>query len=148
ELPEQEVVRAPGWTVTVRRRTAVEDWNAEISLLTGMSAARIMLDAGIGVLRTLPAAEPDAVEELRVVARGLGVDWPATTTPAALLASLPRDTPAALALRRAASALLRGAGYTAFDREAKGGEASPRAPAREERTAPASRPSDAARGTR
>jgi exoribonuclease R len=115
ELPEQEVVRAPGWTVTVRRRTAVEDWNAEISLLTGMSAARIMLDAGIGLLRTLPAAEPDAVAELRVVARGLGVEWPAATTPAELLASLPRDTPAALALRRAASALLRGAGYTAFD---------------------------------
>ena len=30
ELPEQEVVRAgDGWTVEVRRRTAVEDWNAE-----------------------------------------------------------------------------------------------------------------------
>ena len=120
ELPEQEVVRAPngGWTVTVRRRTPVEDWNAEISLLTGMSAARIMLDGGIGLLRTLPAAEPDSVAELRVVARGLGIDWPATTTPAAFLAGLPHDTPAALALRRAASALLRGAGYTAFDTSA------------------------------
>jgi exoribonuclease R len=117
ELPEQEVVPAPdgAWTVVVRRRTPVEDWNAEISLLTGMSAARIMLDAGIGLLRTLPAAEPDAVAELRAVAHGLGVDWPATTTPAELLAGLPRDTSTALALRRAASALLRGAGYTAFD---------------------------------
>ncbi len=117
ELPEQEVVRTAGggWAVTVRRRTAVEDWNAEISLLTGMSAARIMLDAGVGLLRTLPAAEPDAVAELRAVARGLGIDWPAGTAPAALLAGLPRDTPRALALRRAASALLRGAGYTAFD---------------------------------
>ena len=64
ELPEQEVVRAAdgGWTVRVRQRTPVEDWNAEISLLTGITAARIMLDAGIGVLRTLPAAEPDAVD--------------------------------------------------------------------------------------
>ncbi len=117
ELPEQEVVRTTGggWAVTVRRRTAVEEWNAEISLLTGMSAARIMLDAGVGLLRTLPAAEPDAVAELRAVARGLGIDWPAGTAPAALLAGLPRDTPRALALRRAASALLRGAGYTAFD---------------------------------
>ena len=78
ELPEQEVVRAAdgGWTVQVRRRTPVEDWNAEISLLTGTSAARIMLDAGIGVLRTLPAADPDAVDALRAVARGLGIDWP------------------------------------------------------------------------
>ena len=117
ELPEQEVVRAPGggWTVVVRHRTPVEDWNAEISLLTGMAAAKIMLDAGTGLLRTLPAAEPDAVDELRTLAHGLGVDWPATTTPAAFLAGLPRDTPAALALRRAASALLRGAGYTWFD---------------------------------
>ena len=50
---------AGGWTVQVRQRPPVEDWNAEISLLTGTTAARIMLDAGIGVLRTLPAAEPD-----------------------------------------------------------------------------------------
>jgi exoribonuclease R len=138
ELPEQEVVRAPnscpvdqrrgearrrssggntdgGWTVQVRRRTPVEDWNAEISLLTGISAATIMLDAGIGVLRTLPAADPDAVVALRAVAGGLGIDWPAATTPAELLSGLPRDTPTALALRRAATSLLRGAGYTAFD---------------------------------
>jgi exoribonuclease R len=117
ELPEQEVVRAPagGWTVEVRRRTAVEDWNAEISLLTGMSAARIMLDAGVGLLRTLPSAGPEAVADLRVVARGLGVDWPEAVGAAEILAGLPRDTPAALALRRAATSLLRGAGYTAFD---------------------------------
>ena len=120
ELPEQEVVRAgsnpaDGWTVQVRQRVPVEDWNAEISLLTGTMAARIMLDAGIGVLRTLPAADPDAVDALQKVARGLGIDWPAAATPAELLAGLPRGTPAALALRRAATSLLRGAGYTAFD---------------------------------
>jgi exoribonuclease R len=133
ELPEQEVVPAdggpaerrgagrepagdaPAWTVVVRRRLAVEAWNAEISLLTGAAAARMMLDAGVGLLRTLPAPEPAAVAELFAVARALGVDAPAGTTPAALLAGLPDDTPAALALRRAATALLRGAGYTAFD---------------------------------
>ena len=120
ELPEQEVVRRGldsdgGWTVEVRRRTPVEDWNAEISLLTGTSAARIILDAGIGVLRTLPAADPDAVDALRVVARGLKIDWPAGTTVAELLSGLPRDTSTALALRRAATSLLRGAGYTVFD---------------------------------
>jgi exoribonuclease R len=116
ELPEQEVVRAAGggWTVRVRRRSAVEDWNAEISLLTGMAAAEIMLAHGIGLLRTLPAPEPGAVATLRAVADGLGVAWPATATPAEVLAGLPRDEPAALAVRRAATALLRGAGYTAF----------------------------------
>src|SRR5918995_7510663 len=74
-----------------------------------------MLDAEIGVLRTLPAADPDSVTALRAVARGLGIDWPTGATAAELLSGLPRDTPAALALRRAATSLLRGAGYTAFD---------------------------------
>jgi exoribonuclease R len=120
ELPEQEVVRIPagGWTVQVRQRVDVEAWNAEISLLTGMAAARIMLDAGVGLLRTLPAPEPTAIAELRRTARKLGVDWPDGTTAAQVLAGLPVDTPHALALRRAATTLLRGAGYAAFDRSA------------------------------
>ena len=120
ELPEQEVVRAPdgGWTVQVRRRLDVEDWNAEISLLTGMSAAQIMLAAGVGLLRTLPAPEPSAVAELRDTAGRLGIRWPAEVSAAELLAGLPLDTPRALALRRAATSLLRGAGYAAFDRGA------------------------------
>ena len=75
-----------------------------------------MLDAGIGVLRTLPAPDP---ERRRRPARG-GPGARASTGPrarprAGLLSGLPRGTPAALALRRAATSLLRGAGYTAFD---------------------------------
>jgi exoribonuclease R len=117
ELPEQEVVPAGDgdWTVRVRRRLDVEAWNAEISLLTGMAAARIMLDAGVGLLRTLPAPEPAAVDELRRTARELGVAWPDGASAAEVLAGLPADTPHALALRRAATALLRGAGYASFD---------------------------------
>ncbi|NMH95844.1 RNB domain-containing ribonuclease [Pseudonocardia acidicola] len=117
ELPEQEVHPDGngGWTVQVRRRTDVEVWNAEISLLTGMVAARMMLDAGIGLLRTLPAPDPAAVAQLRCTARDLGVAWPDGATAAEVLAALPRDIPYALALRRAATTLLRGAGYAAFD---------------------------------
>jgi exoribonuclease R len=117
ELPEQEVVRAAdgGWTVQVRHRLDTEAWNAEISLLTGMAAAQIMLRAGTGLLRTLPAPEPTAVTQLRRTARSLGISWPDGTTVAELLAGLPLDTPHALALRRAATTLLRGAGYAAFD---------------------------------
>jgi len=120
ELPEQEVVPdgAGGWTVRVRRRLDVEAWNAEISLLTGMAAARIMLDAGVGVLRTLPAPEPDALEAFRRAARELGFAFPDGAPVAEVLAGLPADTPSALAVRRAATALLRGAGYCAFDRSA------------------------------
>jgi exoribonuclease R len=120
EMPEQEVVPdgSGGWTVRVRRRLEVEAWNAEISLLTGMAAARLMLDAGVGVLRTLPAPEPDVVAALRRTARELGFAWPADSSAAEMLAGLPANTPTALALRRAATVLLRGAGYAAFDRAA------------------------------
>ncbi|MFC4950623.1 RNB domain-containing ribonuclease [Pseudonocardia sp. GCM10023141] len=117
ELPEQEVVPdgAGGWTVQVRKRLDVEAWNAEISLLTGMSAAAIMLEAGVGLLRTLPAPEQAAVDQLRHTARVLGVAWPHGASPAEMLAGLPVDTPATLAMRRAATTLLRGAGYAWFD---------------------------------
>lgn len=120
ELPEQEVVPdgAGGWTVRVRRRLDVESWNAEISLLTGMAAARIMLDAGVGLLRTLPAPDPDALSAFRGAARELGFDLPDSLPVAEALAGLPADSPSALALRRAATVLLRGAGYFAFDRSA------------------------------
>ncbi|MCE3551897.1 RNB domain-containing ribonuclease [Pseudonocardia sp. RS11V-5] len=122
ELPEQEVVPdGTGWTVRVRRRTAVEDWNAEISLLTGQVAAQMMLDAGIGVLRTLPAPDPEAVAALRATALELGLDWPEGESPARVLAGLPRPAdgadPAdrrALAVRRAATTLLRGAAYASI----------------------------------
>jgi exoribonuclease R len=122
ELPEQEVVAdGAGWTVRVRRRTPVEDWNAEISLLTGQVAARMMLDAGIGLLRTLPAPNPGAVAALRATALELGLDWPEGESPARVLAALPRPAgptdaadPRALAVRRAATTLLRGAAYEAF----------------------------------
>lgn len=125
ELPEQEVVPdgAGGWTVQVRRRVPVEDWNAEMSLLTGTSAAKIMLGAGLGLLRTLPAPEADAVLVLRRTAARLGVAWPQGTTAAQMLAALPRDTPTALALRRAATSLLRGAGYASFDTQRSAGGA-------------------------
>ncbi|MBV9920820.1 MAG: RNB domain-containing ribonuclease, partial [Pseudonocardia sp.] len=120
ELPDQEVVPdgAGGWTTRIRQRPPVEAWNAEMSLLTGTAAAALMLEAGVGVLRTLPAPEPSAVEQLRRTAATLGIAWPDGATAAQVLSALPHDTAQALALRRAASTLLRGAGYAAFDRAA------------------------------
>ncbi len=117
ELPEQEVVPDGdgGWTVQVRTRLPVEDWNAEISLLTGTVAADMMLRAGFGVLRTLPTPDAEAVAGLRRTAKRLGIDWPHGASAAQVLADLPDDaSPPVLALRRAATTLLRGAGYVAF----------------------------------
>ncbi|HZG92344.1 MAG TPA: RNB domain-containing ribonuclease [Pseudonocardia sp.] len=116
ELPDQEVLPdGGGWTVRVRRRPPVEQWNEQISLLTGMSAARMMLDAGIGLLRTLPAPDPGALAEFRRTAGELGVAWPDGAHPAEVLAGLPVTGAVPLALRRAATSLLRGARYSAFD---------------------------------
>jgi VacB/RNase II family 3'-5' exoribonuclease len=117
QLPEQEV--APdgngGWQLVLRPRTEVDAWNAEMSLLTGMSAASMMLEANIGVLRTLPEPENGAVQWLRRSARSLGVDWPKDATAAEFLAGLDPARPEALALFMDATRLLRGAGYTVFD---------------------------------
>ncbi|MGW5054263.1 RNB domain-containing ribonuclease [Actinokineospora sp. NPDC004072] len=118
QLPEQDVEAVDGgWRLVVRRRTRVDAWNAEISLLTGMTAARMMLDAGIGLLRTLPAPTEDDSTWLRRSAGELGIDWAADEPAAEVLARLDPTSPAAMALSMDATRLLRGAGYTAFDGE-------------------------------
>ncbi|AOS65187.1 RNB domain-containing ribonuclease [Actinoalloteichus hymeniacidonis] len=116
-LPDQQVVPdgAGGWRPALRRRVEIDDWNAEISLLTGMAAAQIMLTAGVGVLRTLPDPDEQVIARLRDHAEALGVEWPAGAGPAQLLAGLDSTRPEAMALYLDATRLLRGAGYTAFD---------------------------------
>jgi len=115
-LPAQEVVAGgDGWTLRLEPRTDADGWNAEISLLTGMAAARLMLDGGVGLLRTLPKPAQDDVAEFMHVAAALGIDTPPQSTPGELLASLDPAAPATLALMTHATALLRGAGYAAFD---------------------------------
>ncbi|MET0930535.1 MAG: RNB domain-containing ribonuclease, partial [Aeromicrobium sp.] len=115
-LPEQEVVRdGDGWAVRMRHRTEADAWNAEISLMTGMAAAQLMLGAGIGLLRTLPAADDAARAGFLRTARALGIAVPDGATPSTVLAGLDPDLPASIALMREATGLLRGAGYEAFD---------------------------------
>src|SRR4051812_38089336 len=64
-LPEQEVEPdGDGWRLVLRAPLPVEDHNAQISLLTGMAAATLMLDGRVGLLRTMPPPRPDAVTTL------------------------------------------------------------------------------------
>src|SRR3546814_15753372 len=64
-LPEQEVRVEDGrWALEFRARHPVEDWNEQISLLTGMAAAPLMVQHRVGLLRTLPPAEPYALGRL------------------------------------------------------------------------------------
>jgi exoribonuclease R len=117
--PEQVVeVDAHGtWTLTSRATLPVEEWNAQISLLTGMCAARLMLDGRVGVLRTLPPADPRDVERLRRTAHALGVAWPDGADHATVVRALDAGVPAQAALLAEATSLLRGAAYVAFDGE-------------------------------
>jgi exoribonuclease R len=115
--PSQEVEPGPdgGWTIAFRGQSDVEGWNAQISLLTGRCAARLMLDGGVGILRTLPPADRSAVEALKKLAPGLGVDWPAGAGPGDVIATLDPALPRHASFLDAAASLLRGAAYTAFD---------------------------------
>lgn len=122
KLPEQSVVRESGvaaasdrWRIVVEPRTEADDWNAEVSLLTGMCAGAMMIEAGVGLLRTLPPAEQTAVETLRRTALALGIVWPNGKTVGQILAGLDAQEPSTMALMSVAPSLLRGADYAAFD---------------------------------
>lgn len=115
-LPEQEVIReGDEWLVRLRVRTDVDGWNAEISLLTGMAAAQLMLGAKIGLLRTLPPSEASDRAAFLHTARTLGVVIGPDATASEVLASLDPEQAVSIALMREATRLLRGASYEAFD---------------------------------
>jgi exoribonuclease R len=115
-LPEQEVdADGAGFRLRYRAPLPVEDWNAQISLLTGMAAAGIMLGANVGILRTLPPADVGAIGLLHRVSHALGVPWPKHQTYQAFVRALDPATDTGAALIELSTRLLRGAGYTAFD---------------------------------
>ncbi|MGX1805117.1 RNB domain-containing ribonuclease [Nocardia sp. NPDC055321] len=107
------------WQLVIEPRTDADDWNEQVSLLTGISAARIMLAAGdsdhLGLLRTMPPPAPATVESMRRTAAAVGVDWPAGEPVGRMLARLDPNTPAALVLMSEATTLLRGASYTVLN---------------------------------
>lgn len=114
-VPEQEIVERDGtYELTYRAPLPAEGWNAQISLLTGMAAADLMLTHGTGVLRTLPAAPDGAVGRLRRTAHALHIDWPHHVSYAALVRSLDPANPHHAAFLLECTTLLRGAGYTVF----------------------------------
>lgn len=114
--PEQEVEPdGGGWQLVLRAPLQVEEWNAQISLLTGVAAASIMLAGGVGLLRTMPYPAPDAVDRLRRAAGGLGIAWPDGATVGQVIAAIDPSMPSGAAFVDQAQEALRGAGYTAFD---------------------------------
>ncbi|SES02787.1 Exoribonuclease R [Streptomyces sp. yr375] len=124
-VPEQEIVEhghaddheaAHTYELSYRAQSPAEGWNAQLSLLTGMAAADLMLASasGAGILRTLPAAPDGAVGRLRRTAHALHIDWPHHVSYAQLIRSLDPHDPRHAAFLQECTTLLRGAGYTVF----------------------------------
>ncbi|RNI17897.1 RNB domain-containing ribonuclease [Flexivirga caeni] len=115
-MPEQEVDKGDDdhYHLTFRPQLPAEEWNSQISLLTGMAAADLMLTAHVGILRTMPAPDQRALDRFCRQAHALGVDWPAGYTYGDVIRGLDRSNPRHLALIHHATSLFRGAGYTPF----------------------------------
>lgn len=114
-VPEQEVVATGDrWELAYRAPLPVEDWNAQLSLATGMAAAALMLEAGVGILRTLPPARDGAVAKLRRTASALGISWPRSLSYPDFVRGLDASVPEHAAMLNACTTLFRGAGYQAF----------------------------------
>ncbi|HUP32730.1 MAG TPA: RNB domain-containing ribonuclease [Gaiellaceae bacterium] len=118
-IPDQQIELTPeGFELSFRAPLPVERWNAQISLLTGQAAAELMLEARVGVLRTLPKANEGAVARLRRSAEALGVRWPEELSYAEFIRGLDPGVPLQAAVLVESTVLLRGSGYAAFEGEA------------------------------
>jgi len=80
-----------------------------------MAAARLMVQAKVGLLRTLPPPDPHAIARLRVTARALGIGWPPDLDYPGFIRSLDPSNDVHVAMLTACTTVLRGAGYAAFD---------------------------------
>ncbi len=117
-LASQEVVRSgDGFALDYDESLPIEGWNAQISLLTGIAAASIMIDAKVGILRTLPRPQKRTIKELRNIAKALGITWPAEMSYPEMVRSLDPNNPSDAAMIAQSARGLRGAGYEAFDGE-------------------------------
>ena len=117
-LPEQEIdVDGDYWNLSFRRMLPVEEWNAQISLLTGMAAASLMVYARVGLLRTLPPPDPRDVQRLHRTAKALRIVWPAEQLYPDFIRSLDPGKPSHAAMVMACTRLLRGSGYVGFNGE-------------------------------
>lgn len=115
-MPDEEVVQLDDGTYSIERRSPlpVEEWNAQLSLMTGMAAASLMVEAKVGVLRTMPEPDAEAFETFRRQTEALGRPW-TDGEYGKYLRGLDRTDPLTLPVLQAAASLFRGAGYVTFD---------------------------------
>jgi len=110
--------RRLGYALEFEEPKDSEEWNEQVSLLTGHAAALRMLRAKVGLVRVMGPPDPDALEAFRRAARTMGFAWPEGTSYPDFIRSLdlahPRITPLLWQARR----VNRGADYLAFDGQA------------------------------
>jgi VacB/RNase II family 3'-5' exoribonuclease len=113
----QLTARRLGYALEFEMPVASEEWNEQVSLLTGHAAARTMLEARVGMVRVMGAPEPNAIEALRRAARTMGFAWPDGMPYADFIRSLDVSHPRITSLLWQAKRVNRGADYLAFDGE-------------------------------
>ncbi len=112
---QKRAARRLGFELSYEEPNVAEEWNAQLSLLAGHAAAKWMLEAGVGLLRTMPPPRDADVAKLRVAARALGFHWPDSQSYADFLHSIAPGTPHLDVLTWQARRLMKGADYVAFD---------------------------------
>ncbi len=111
-LPDQEIVpQGPGYKLVSRTPLPLEEYNAQISLLTGIAAARLMLTARTGILRTMPPPDPRDLAAFRKQTQLLGHPWPSDISYGEYLHTLDVGDPRQLVIMHRAASLFRGADY-------------------------------------
>lgn len=121
-IPSQQVERWStaiyGYRLAFEEASAVEGWNAQISLMTGMVAAQLMIEHKVGLLRALYPPRPDRVEMLRLTALALQIAWPAEWSYADFVRSLDPKQPLHAVMLHQAAKVTGGARYVTFENEA------------------------------
>jgi len=119
DLPTQEVftTRAGAFDLRYEAPLPVERWNAQISILAGIEAAKIMVEAGVGIVRTVPEPSAGFLARLRRTAGALHVAWPADVRWSDVVRGLDRSKPGDAAFLIQAAHALRGSGYALVDED-------------------------------
>jgi VacB/RNase II family 3'-5' exoribonuclease len=106
-----------GYVVEFETPRDSEEWNEQVSLLTGHAAARLMLEARVGLVRVMGPPDGEALQAFRRAARAMGFTWPGEMSYPDFIRSLDLAHPCITPLLWQARRVNRGADYLAFSGE-------------------------------
>lgn len=119
DLPEQDIERDPsapgGVRLVARARQESEDQNSGMSLAANLAVAKRMIEAHVGVFRTMKEPTQGAIGALHHAARALGIPWPKEMLPRELNRTLDPTNPKHVAFLIQARRAGGGASYSMYD---------------------------------